>query len=143
MQLDSCSPSRLIWSAESIHHLQNPATRTSTFPPPKGGYPVKKIFTGWKTYRTRFLVRAQQLDQALSFTDILGREHHGRAGDYLVESSDATRSIAPREIFEDVYVEMEAAESSVPPGAQKKPPGKGRASGSTRKRQSSLRVASA
>jgi hypothetical protein len=89
------------------------------------------------------LVRAQQLDQALSFTDILGREHHGRAGDYLVESSDATRSIAPREIFEDVYVEMEAAESSALPGAQKKPPGKGRASGSTRKRQSSLRVASA
>jgi hypothetical protein len=88
------------------------------------------------------LVRAQQLDQALSFTDVLGREHHGRAGDYLVESSDATRSITPREIFEDVYVEMEAAESLAPP-AQKKPPGKGRVSGSTMKRRSSLRIASA
>jgi hypothetical protein len=112
-------------------------------PPPKGGYPVKKIFTEWKTYRTRFLVRAHQLDQALSFTDALGREHRGRAGDYLVESLDATRSIAPREIFEDVYVEMEAREPSATPGTGKKPPGKGQVSGSTVKRRPSFRVASA
>jgi hypothetical protein len=123
--------------------IANPATKTSTLPPPKGGYPVKKTMTGWKTYRTRFLVRAHQLNQALSFTDVLGREHRGRAGDYLVESSDATRSIAPREIFEDVYVEMEAAEPLATPGTGKKPPGKGRVCGSTLKRRPSSRAACA
>jgi len=58
----------------------------------------------WKTYRTRFLVKAKQLNYALSFTDHLGRQHCGRKGDYLVESSDGVRSIAPQEIFEDIYV---------------------------------------
>ena len=48
----------------------------------------------WTTYRTRFL----------SFTDHLGREHSGRRGDYLVESYDGVLSIAPRQIFEDIYV---------------------------------------
>ena len=60
----------------------------------------------WKVYRTRFLVRARQLTEPLFFVDALGREHHGRKGDYLVESSDEVRSIAPQEIFEDVYVPM-------------------------------------
>jgi|SRR5580765_1015199 hypothetical protein len=60
----------------------------------------------WKTYRTRFLVRAKQLSSALSFTDHLGRQHCGRKGDYLVESCDGVLSIAPRQIFEDVYVTM-------------------------------------
>jgi hypothetical protein len=60
----------------------------------------------WKTYRTRFLVRAKQLSSNLSFVDPLGRQHSGRRGDYLVESSDGVISIAPRQIFEDIYVAM-------------------------------------
>jgi len=60
----------------------------------------------WKTYRTRFLVKAKQLSSSLSFVDHLGRQHCGRKGDYLVESSDGVVSIAPRRIFEDIYVHM-------------------------------------
>ena len=60
----------------------------------------------WKTYRTRFLVKAKQLSSTLSFVDALGRQHSGRKGDYLVESSDGVVSIAPRQIFEDIYVPM-------------------------------------
>jgi len=68
----------------------------------------------WKTYRTRFLVRAKQINQPLTFTDPLGREHCGRPGDYLVESSEGLLRIAPREIFEDVYVIMENGQSEPP-----------------------------
>ncbi len=60
----------------------------------------------WNTYRTRFLVKAKKLSSALSFTDHLGRQHCGRKGDYLVESVDGVLSIAPRQIFEDIYVFM-------------------------------------
>ena len=60
----------------------------------------------WKTYRTRFLVQAKQLNSALTFVDHLGRQHCGRKGDYLVESSEGVLSIAPRRIFEDIYVAM-------------------------------------
>ena len=60
----------------------------------------------WKTYRTRFLVKAKQLNSALSFVDALGRHHSGCKGDYLVESSDGVLRIAPRQIFEDVYIAM-------------------------------------
>jgi hypothetical protein len=67
---------------------------------------VRKVETEWKIYRTRFLIRAKQLTKPLTFVDPLGREHRGRKGDYLVESSDGTCRIAPREIFEDVYVPM-------------------------------------
>jgi hypothetical protein len=63
----------------------------------------------WKTYRTRFLVRAKQLTQPLFFTDPLGREHHGNPGDYMVQSSEGLLRIAPREIFEDVYVVLDPA----------------------------------
>jgi hypothetical protein len=63
----------------------------------------------WKTYRTRFLVKAKQLSSSLTFVDHLGRQHCGRKGDYLVESYDGVLSIAPRQIFEDVYVPMSAA----------------------------------
>lgn len=61
----------------------------------------------WNIYRTRFLVRAKQLTGPLAFTDPLGREHRGRPGDYLVQSSNGLLRIAPQEIFEDVYVVME------------------------------------
>ena len=60
----------------------------------------------WQIYRTRFLIRAKQLTEPLVFVDALGREHRGQTGDYLVESSDGLRRIAPREIFEDVYIAM-------------------------------------
>lgn len=60
----------------------------------------------WKTYRTRFLIKAKQLNSNLSFTDALGRQHCGRKGDYLVESFEGVLSIAPRQIFEDIYVPM-------------------------------------
>jgi hypothetical protein len=58
----------------------------------------------WTVYRTRFLVHAHQLTEPLIFTDCLGREHSGQAGDYLVESSDGLRRITPRHLFEDIYV---------------------------------------
>ena len=66
----------------------------------------------WHTYRTRFLVQAKQLTEPLAFTDPLNREHRGRPGDYLVQSSEGLVRIAPRDIFEDVYVVMD--ESPVP-----------------------------
>jgi hypothetical protein len=71
---------------------------------------VRKTSATWKIYRTRFLIKAQQLTQPLVFVDALGREHCGQAGDYLVESSDGSRRIAPRLIFEDVYVAMGPAD---------------------------------
>jgi hypothetical protein len=64
----------------------------------------------WKTYRTRFLIQAKQLNYALTFVDPLGRQHCGRKGDYLVESSDGRISIAPRQIFEDIYVPISPLE---------------------------------
>jgi hypothetical protein len=67
---------------------------------------VRKVENEWQVYRTRFLIRARQLTGPLEFRDALGREHRGQRGDYLVESSDGTQRIAPREIFEDVYVAM-------------------------------------
>lgn len=70
----------------------------------------------WTVYRTRFLVRACQLTQPLAFTDALGRDHSGRPGDYLVEFSDGVRRIAPRTLFEDIYVPLESSlGSSLPP----------------------------
>jgi hypothetical protein len=63
----------------------------------------------WTVYRTRFLVRARQLTEPLAFTDGLGREHSGLPGDYLVESSSGIRFIAPRTIFEDIYVPLESS----------------------------------
>ena len=74
----------------------------------------------WNSYRTRFLVNAKQLNSSLSFVDHLGRQHCGQKGDYLVESSDGVLSIAPRAIFEDIYVpmsqpQMPGCDSSAPP----------------------------
>jgi len=69
----------------------------------------------WKTYRTRFLVKSKQLTSSLSFVDHLGRQHSGRKGDYLVESFDGVLSIAPRRIFEDIYVLMSSDETSGEP----------------------------
>jgi hypothetical protein len=66
----------------------------------------------WKTYRTRFLVKAKQLSSSLTFTDHLGRQHCGRKGDYLVESCDGVLCITPRQIFEDIYVPMGLAPDS-------------------------------
>ena len=71
-----------------------------------------KATTPWITYRTRFLVKAKQLTTSLAFTDDLGRLHSGRKGDYLVESSEGVLSIAPRQIFEDVYVALQSGQSN-------------------------------
>jgi hypothetical protein len=65
----------------------------------------------WITYRTRFLVKAKQLTTSLTFIDVLGRQHSGRKGDYLVESNDGILRIAPRQIFEDIYVPLLANET--------------------------------
>lgn len=73
----------------------------------------------WNTYRTRFLVRAKQLTDPLAFTDPLGREHIGRPGDYLVQSSEGLLRIAPREIFEDVYVPLAQPSGVIPNRAPK------------------------
>jgi hypothetical protein len=67
----------------------------------------------WKMYRTRFLVKARQLTTPLVFVDALGREQCGQAGDYLVETSDGSRSIQRRQIFEDIYVVMRAQKDTV------------------------------
>ena len=72
---------------------------------------MKQSHGQWNTYRTRFLIKAIQLEEPLSFVDCLGREHSGEAGDYLVQSSDGAWRITPREIFEDVYVPIERPES--------------------------------
>jgi len=60
----------------------------------------------WKVYRTRYLVRARQLTAPLSVMAASGKVQSGREGDYLVECSDGSHRIAPRQIFEDIYVEM-------------------------------------
>ncbi len=75
---------------------------------------MRKTSATWKIYRTRFLIKARQLTQPLLFIDALGREHRGEPGDYLVESSDGARRIAPRLIFEDVYVAMGPADERWP-----------------------------
>ena len=63
----------------------------------------------WKVYRTRYLVRARRLTAPLTLLDSSGKEHSGQEGDYLVECSDGSQRIAARQIFEDIYVEMNAA----------------------------------
>jgi hypothetical protein len=73
---------------------------------------VRKVESEWQVYRTRFLIRARQLTGPLQFRDALGREHRGQRGDYLVESSDGTQRIAPRD--EDVYVVMDSAAEKWP-----------------------------
>jgi hypothetical protein len=70
-----------------------------------------KATTPWITYRTRFLVKAKQLTTSLTFVDLLGRHQSGRKGDYLVESSEGILSIAPRQIFEDIYVPLLACDT--------------------------------
>jgi hypothetical protein len=71
---------------------------------------VRKSSAEWNIYRTRFLIKAKQLTHPFAFVDPLGHEHCGQAGDYLVESSNGSRRIAPRQIFEDIYVLMGPAE---------------------------------
>jgi hypothetical protein len=73
-----------------------------------------KATNRWITYRTRFLVKAKQLNSNLNFTDSLGRQHSGRKGDYLVESSDGVLRIAPRQIFEDIYVPLMVGDGENP-----------------------------
>ena len=85
---------------------------------------MTKTVSTWQVYRTRFLIRARQLNRALTFVDSLGREHHGKKGDYLVESCDGSRSITPRKIFEDVYVALGDNHPSVAFKRSASPPSK-------------------
>jgi len=71
---------------------------------------VRNTTAPWQIYRTRFLIKAKPLTEPLAFVDALGREHRGQPGDYLIESSDGSRSIQRREIFEDIYVPMGLAD---------------------------------
>jgi hypothetical protein len=66
----------------------------------------------WKLYRTRFLAKAKRLEEACTLTDAFGREQRGSPGDYLVEAPDGSHRIAPAAIFDDIYVEFEAADSN-------------------------------
>jgi hypothetical protein len=66
----------------------------------------RNLASQWTVYRTRFLVRAQQLTTPLIFTDALGREQSGRPGDYLVETSEGMRRITTQALFEDIYVPL-------------------------------------
>ncbi len=68
---------------------------------------VTKTARKWQVYRNKCLIRAKQLNRALTFVDSLGREHRGKKGDYLVESDGGSRRIWPRELFEDSHVCME------------------------------------
>ena len=74
----------------------------------------QNLTTQWTVYRTRFLVRAQQLSEPLVFTDALGREQSGAPGDYLVESSDGITRIHSQAIFEDIYVPLATVPYSNP-----------------------------
>lgn len=69
---------------------------------------VKTIDDEWNVYRTRFLIKAKKLTKPFKFVDALGRQHEGKRGDYLMEWCDGMRRIAPKKIFEDVYVAMDA-----------------------------------
>src|SRR5580698_508241 len=80
-----------------------------------------KASNPWITYRTRFLVKAKQLTTSLTFADVLGRQHSGRKGDYLVESSDGVLRVAPRQIFEDIYVPVLSRTIPVQPETQSMP----------------------
>ena len=55
---------------------------------------VKKIEREWSVYRTRFLIKAKKLTKPFKFVDALGREHHGKKGDYLMEWCDGMDSFA-------------------------------------------------
>lgn len=68
----------------------------------------------WNVYRTRFLVRARQLTEPLTFTDSLGREHAGEPGDYLVETSSGILRITTQALFEDIYVPLAPASIASP-----------------------------
>lgn len=97
-----------------IQNRHRKAKEAFSFSLPQRVNDVRKTSAVWKIYRTRFLIKARQLTQPLLFVDALGREHRGQPGDYLVESSDGARRIAPRLIFEDVYVAMGLADESWP-----------------------------
>ncbi len=66
----------------------------------------------WKVYRTKYLVKAKQLSRKYSVIDSTGRVLTGQPGDYLVENSDGSLRIARREVFEDVYAELETENTS-------------------------------
>ncbi len=71
-----------------------------------------KSRSSWKIYRTKFLITAKRLTARCEVVDSLGRRIIGEPGDYLVAGSDGTQRIARKDIFEDLYVEMESRRPS-------------------------------
>lgn len=106
--------SRVVTQRETDNKSIEPTRelRTVFRPPPR----LETVMNDseWKTYRTRFLVRAKQLTEPLDFVDVLGREHHGQKGDYVVEFSPGILRIAPQELFEDIYVALARPENTWP-----------------------------
>jgi hypothetical protein len=105
---------------------------------------VKKVDNEWSVYRTRFLIKAKQLNGPMIFVDALGREHSGQKGDYLMESSAGIRRIAPKKFFEDAYVSMQAdaaqrtsrdRNSDVSPELKRRPPSRVRTNSSQPQRR--------
>lgn len=84
------------------------------------GNTVDKEAGEWRTYRTRFLIRARQLKKPMVFVDAMGCRQHGRRGDYLMEFATGLHRIVPRRLFEDVYVPMDPG--SAPESANVAPP---------------------
>src|ERR1700745_4245206 len=78
--------------------------RSQKLPLPQRWTQLRKVDSCWQTYPNPFLTRPKQSLEPLMFVDDLCHEHSGHVGDYLVESSDGTCRVAPREIFEDIYV---------------------------------------
>jgi hypothetical protein len=68
---------------------------------------VEDMKQSWKIYRTKYLVKAKQLSEKYTVVDSTGQVLTGEPGDYLVENSDGGLRITRREVFEDVYVELE------------------------------------
>ncbi len=68
---------------------------------------MKQRNNSWKIYRTKFLITAKRLTSRCEVVDSLGRRIIGEPGDYLVAGSDGSQRIARKDIFEDLYVEME------------------------------------
>jgi hypothetical protein len=104
-QLDIFRPRAKLLALQRASRLEDFATT----PPSQATAPEDSPVDDWKLYRTRFLAKAKRLDQPCTITDISGRQQQGKLGDYLVEASDGSWRITPAAVFEDIYIELEAA----------------------------------
>jgi len=95
-------------------YSENQNLKTHSLQKPLENHPGNHLENQWTVYRTRFLVRAQQLTAPLVFTDALGREQSGVPGDYLVESSAGVKRITTKALFEDIYVPLLNSNNGTP-----------------------------